>query len=74
MIKIAAQEVLSENKCPVVRLPANDASRWRALNVLGVCFGPQPNLVSGLDEFAWIQNETDSAKFYALSSWVYLNM
>ncbi len=72
-IKTAAQEVLSENKCPVVRLPASDASRWRALGVPAVCIGPQPNLVSGVDDFAWVKDVTNSAKIYALSSWIYLN-
>lgn len=45
---------------PVVRLPASDASRWRALGVPAVCFGPQPTLASGVDDFVWEQDAVDA--------------
>ena len=64
---------LSEATQSVVRLPASDASRWRSLGVPAVCIGPQPELVSGVDDYAWISDIVNSAKIYALSAWVFLN-
>ena len=58
---------------PVVRLPASDASRWRNLGVPAVCFGPQPLLASGVDDFAWADDILMSAKTYSLSALIFLN-
>lgn len=58
---------------PVVRLPASDASRWRALGVPAICYGPQPELASGTDDYVNEQDLTDCAKIYALSALAYLN-
>ncbi len=35
----------------VTRLPASDASRWRARGIPAVCYGPQPELASGVDDY-----------------------
>ncbi len=58
---------------PVVRLPASDASRWRAMGVPAVCFGPQPLLASGVDDFAFAGDIADCAKIYALAAVRYLD-
>jgi succinyl-diaminopimelate desuccinylase len=58
---------------PVVRLPASDASRWRTLGVPAVCFGPQPTLASGVDDFAWADDILMCARTYCLSALLYLN-
>ncbi len=57
---------------PVIRLPASDASRWRALGVPAVCFGPQPTLSSGVDDYAWEQDVVDCAKVYCLAARAFL--
>lgn len=62
--------------CPprlVVRLPASDASRWRALGVPAVCFGPQPGLAAGVDDHALARDVADCARIYALAAWSYLS-
>lgn len=57
---------------PVVRLPASDASRWRALGVPAVCYGPQPTLAAGVDDYAEAQDVVDCARVYALAALRYL--
>lgn len=49
----------------VVRLPGSDARRWRALGVPAVCYGPQPTLSAGVDDYAEEQDVLDCAKVYA---------
>jgi succinyl-diaminopimelate desuccinylase len=49
----------------VVRLPGSDARRWRALGVPAICYGPQPTLSAGVDDFAYEQDVIDCAKVYA---------
>jgi len=49
----------------VVRLPGSDARRWRDLGVPAVCYGPQPTLSSGVDDYANEQDLVDCAKVYA---------
>jgi succinyl-diaminopimelate desuccinylase len=51
----------------VVRLPASDASRWRASGVPAVCYGPQPGLAAGVDDHALERDIVDCAKVYALA-------
>jgi succinyl-diaminopimelate desuccinylase len=50
---------------PVVRLPGSDARKWRALGVPAICYGPQPTLSSGIDDYAEEQSVIDCAKIYA---------
>ena len=57
----------------VVRLPASDASRWRGLGVPGVCYGPQPTLAAGVDDYAEEQDVIDCAKVYALAALEFLS-
>lgn len=49
----------------VTRLPASDASRWRALGVPAVCYGPQPLLASGVDDHVLRQDFLDCIAVYA---------
>ena len=50
---------------PVVRLPASDASRWRQRGIPAVCYGPQADAVSGVDDSVWWEDVVASAKVYA---------
>jgi succinyl-diaminopimelate desuccinylase len=52
----------------VVRLPASDAMRWRALGVPAICFGPQPTLSAGCDDHVLEQDLVDCAQVYARSA------
>jgi succinyl-diaminopimelate desuccinylase len=71
-VSTAAKHVMGRTCNPVVRLPASDASRWRALGTPAVCFGPQPLLASGVDDFAIAEDIVDCAKIYALAALQYL--
>ena len=52
----------------VVRLPGSDARHWRDKGVPAACFGPQPTLSSGVDDYANEQDVLDCAKIYALAA------
>ncbi len=52
----------------VVRLPGSDARRWRELGVPAACYGPQPMLSAGVDDYANEQDVVDCAKVYARSA------
>lgn len=52
----------------VVRLPGSDARRWRDLGVPAACYGPQPTLSAGIDDYANEQDVVDCAKIYALTA------
>ena len=49
----------------VVRLPGSDARRWRDLGIPAACYGPQPTLSAGVDDYANEQDVIDCAKVYA---------
>jgi succinyl-diaminopimelate desuccinylase len=51
-----------------VRLPASDASRWRAAGVPALCYGPQPTLSAGVDDHAEEQEVLDCAVLYAATA------
>ena len=72
-VAAAAAQVRGVPAKPVVRLPASDASRWRALGVPGVCYGPQPTLAAGIDDYAEEQDVIDCAKVYALAALQFLS-
>jgi succinyl-diaminopimelate desuccinylase len=61
----AAQAVRGERPPFVVRLPGSDARRWRDLGVPAVCYGPQPTLSAGIDDYVNEQDVVDCAKIYA---------
>jgi succinyl-diaminopimelate desuccinylase len=61
----AAQAVRGVAPRPVVRLPGSDARRWRDLGVPAICYGPQPTLSAGIDDYALEQDVIDCAKVYA---------
>ncbi|MDP0930310.1 M20/M25/M40 family metallo-hydrolase [Paracoccus onubensis] len=52
----------------VVRLPGSDARRWRDLGTPAICYGPQPELSAGIDDFAFEQDVLDCARVYARSA------
>lgn len=52
----------------VVRLPGSDASRWRALGVPAVCYGPQMTAASGPDDAVQAEDVVDCAKVYVLAA------
>ena len=49
----------------VTRLPASDAARWRAVGVPAVCYGPQPELASGVDDHVLRRDFLDCIAIYA---------
>ena len=61
----AVRSVRGEQPPFVVRLPGSDARRWRDLGVPAVCYGPQPTLSAGVDDYANEQDVVDCAKIYA---------
>jgi succinyl-diaminopimelate desuccinylase len=62
----AAAETVRGVRPPfVVRLPGSDARRWRDLGVPAVCYGPQPTLSAGMDDYVEEQDVIDCAKIYA---------
>jgi succinyl-diaminopimelate desuccinylase len=61
----AAQAVRGKKPNYVVRLPGSDARHWRNLSVPSVCYGPQPTLSAGIDDYANEQDVVDCAKIYA---------
>jgi succinyl-diaminopimelate desuccinylase len=64
-LSAAAQAVRGAPADFVVRLPGSDARRWRDLGVPAVCYGPQPTLSAGIDDYAEEQDVIDCAKIYA---------
>lgn len=72
-VALAAAAVRGKEPPLVVRLPASDASRWRAHGIPAICYGPQPEPASGVDDFAYEQDVVDCAKVYSLAALAYLN-
>ena len=61
----AAEAVRGAVPDMVVRLPGSDARQWRRRGVPAVCYGPQPTLSAGIDDYAHEQDLIDCAKVYA---------
>lgn len=61
----AAEAVRRKAPRLVVRLPGSDARRWRELGVPALCYGPQPTLSAGVDDYAEAGDVVDCAKVYA---------
>jgi len=72
LVKEAAEAVRGTAPRPVVRLPASDAARWRARGVPAICFGPQPTLASGVDDYVVEQDVVDCAAIYTLAALAFL--
>jgi succinyl-diaminopimelate desuccinylase len=70
---VAHGAVRGEAAVPVVRLPASDASRWRRLGVPAVCYGPQADRVSGVDDWVHAQDVVDCAKIYVRAALAFLS-
>lgn len=68
----AAEAVRGAPPPRVVRLPASDAARWRRLGVQAVCFGPQPTMASGPDDYVNEQDVVDCAAIYSVAALSYL--
>lgn len=64
-VREAARRVRGAAPLDVTRLPASDASRWRALGVPAVCYGPQPELASGVDDYVRRRDLLDCVAVYA---------
>jgi succinyl-diaminopimelate desuccinylase len=64
----AVRRVRAEQPNYVVRLPGSDARRWRDLGVPAICYGPQPTLSAGVDDYVVEQDVIDCAKIYALTA------
>ena len=76
VVELAATAAAVRGERPpfVVRLPGSDARRWRDRGVPAACYGPQPTLSAGVDDYANEQDVVDCAKIYArtalaLMSW-----
>jgi succinyl-diaminopimelate desuccinylase len=52
----------------MVRLLGSAARRWRGLGVPAACYGPQPTLSAGVDDYANEQDVVDCAKIYACTA------
>ena len=72
-VGMAAERVRGVPPAPVVRLPASDGSRWRRRGIPAICYGPQPELASGVDDYAIEQDVVDCAKVYAAAAVAYVN-
>jgi len=55
-----------------IRLPASDASRWRARGVPALCFGPQPGSSAGIDDYAEQSEVIRCAELYFATSLIFL--
>jgi succinyl-diaminopimelate desuccinylase len=65
----SAEAALSEQASSyAIRLPASDASRWRAHGVPALCFGPQPGLSAGIDDYAEEDEVIRAAELFAVAS------
>jgi succinyl-diaminopimelate desuccinylase len=64
-LSAAAKTVRGEAPQLVVRLPGSDARRWRDLGVPAACYGPQPDLSAGANDYAIEQDVLDCARVYA---------
>ena len=69
-----AEVALSEQTSAyAIRLPASDASRWRAHGVPALCFGPQPGLSAGVDDYAEEAEVIRTAELFAVASAEFLS-
>ena len=67
-VSSAAHLVRGDPPVLTVRHPASDAMRWRSLGRPAVCYGPQPTLSAGVDDYAIEQDVVDCCAVYALAA------
>ena len=67
-VSSAARLVRGEPPVLTVRHPASDALRWRSLGRPAVCYGPQPTLSAGVDDYAVEQDVIDCCAVYTLAA------
>ena len=67
-VSSAARLVRDEPPVLTVRHPASDAMRWRSLGRPAVCYGPQPTLSAGIDDYAIEQDVIDCCAVYVLAA------
>lgn len=67
-VSSAAHLVRGDPPVLTVRHPASDAMRWRSLGRPAVCYGPQPTLSAGVDDYAIAQDVIDCCAVYALAA------
>ena len=60
----ASASVRNKPAAPVVRLPASDAVRWRARGIPAICYGPQAELASGVDDYVIEDDAVDCVAVY----------
>ena len=70
-VSSAARSVRGAPPVLTVRHPASDAMRWRSLGRPAVCYGPQPTLSAGIDDYAIEQDVIDCCAVYALAALLY---
>jgi succinyl-diaminopimelate desuccinylase len=70
--RIAIQVIRPGPVSYAIRLPASDASRWRALGVPALCYGPQRGYSAGVDDSVLEQDVIDTAKVYVAGALHYL--
>ena len=63
-----ASEVRGRRTERVVRLPSSDASRWRARGVPAICYGPQAELASGVDDYVYEDDVVDCVAVYVAAA------
>lgn len=64
-VRTAAAAVRGVVPLDVTRVPASDASRWRRRGIPAVCYGPQPELASGVDDYVRAGDLRDCIAVYA---------
>jgi succinyl-diaminopimelate desuccinylase len=60
----ASAAVRGKPTFPVVRLPASDAARWRARGVPAICYGPQFELASSVNDYVFENDVVDCVAVY----------
>lgn len=71
---VASHAVIDAPPTYAIRLPASDASRWRRQGVQALCYGPQPTLSAGIDDYAEEDEVLRCAALYTLTALEYLRV
>ena len=70
--RAASQDLYGVEPVYAIRLPASDASRWRRHDVPALCYGPQPTLSAGVDDYADEDEVLRCVSLYTLCALNYL--